>query len=92
MTASAAAAWCREAAESGWARGPVPGRELAPGQGQAPEQARERVQAQVRGLVQVPEQVPVPVPATARAPRPPGVVRSHLLLRRSPSARLLTTT
>jgi hypothetical protein len=74
MTASAAVAWCPAGAESGWAQGPAQARELAPGQGQAPGLAREP------GLA--PERVPVPV--TGRALSPPGVVRSHLLLRRSP--------
>ena len=78
MTASAAVAWCPAAAESGWAQGPAQARELAPGQGQAPGLAREPGRA--------PERVPVPVPVqvTGRALSPPGVVRSHLLLRRSP--------
>ena len=63
---------------------PVPGQ----------EQEQEQALALAREPGLVPERVPEPVPVQAmgRAPRPPEAVRSHLLLRRSPSARLLTTT
>ncbi len=94
MTASAAAAWCPVAAESALAPVPVRVRESAPAPVLAQEQVPAPVQVPVPERVQVPvpERVPERVPARAQVRLQPEGSKNHLLRRRIPSARLLTTT